>query len=207
MDSKDSSNSIIANHYDNKNNDSYAISKDIKDIILEIKQSNIKDKDIIATDLKYKDEISENVNIIGGNLDSLVNIEKNKKANNISFSSTVSSFGKVLNNMKSQEDSNGIRFDQMSEYLFLIKNSLATTTGTFFARLFEPITKVWNSWFFSEKTDSEKQVDRLDSIKKMLIFKYELDSKEYKEKDKHNKIIGSVLSLPIKLARIYNWNF
>lgn len=66
----------------------------------------------------------------------------------------------------------------------------------FFKRLFEPITRFWGTWFFKGKSDAEKQVDRLDQIKQILIKSYGLSEKDYKNKNYAAQIFGKLLLLP-----------
>lgn len=98
------------------------------------------------------------------------------------------------------QDKKGV-FKSMDESLFMIRNALASSTSTFFARLFEPITKVWNTWFFGKKDSSEIQIDRLSDIKNILIKTNALNDKNYKESSHNTKILGSILTAPFVISK------
>lgn len=95
-------------------------------------------------------------------------------------------------------------FGKVLNYLFSIRGALTEPKSLFWVQLLEPLNKFWNTWFFKEKSDSEKQVDRLDSIKDILIQSYGLQAKDFQSNDKITQLIGKTLSLPITMVNASN---
>lgn len=107
------------------------------------------------------------------------------------------SFRNYVDYQKVQQKTELTIWERAEEHLFALRSVLAEISLSIFQKIFKPIREFWGKWISRRKSDGEIQIDRLTSIKSILIDYFQVAKERYETSNKVYKMFGSALNFTI----------